>query len=63
VTGLVIKPRLASEISNSINSLFDNPKLIESYGENAQKRVLDLFTNEQNTINNLKIYEEITKND
>ncbi len=46
-TGLTVEPKNAKQLSNAINKLLNNDELRLQYGQNARKRVENLFALEK----------------
>jgi len=58
-TGYVIEPANIDALSEKCNSLFENNKLVEKFGNNAKKRYLENFTEEIQGPKYIKIYNDI----
>ena len=59
VTGLVVPPKDPSALRNAINILHYNNELCVMYGNNGRKRFDDLFRNEKQCNEYVKLYNEL----
>jgi len=58
-TGLIVEPKSSQQLADAINLLLSNENLRSTYGENARKRVNDLFTIKKMGKNYLRLYKEV----
>jgi rhamnosyl/mannosyltransferase len=61
-TGIVVEPKSSKELAKAINLLLENEELRLEYGNNAKRRVNELFTVEKMGESYFKLYEEVLKN-
>ena len=59
VSGLVVEPKNAEELSEAIKKLINNKKLRDKFGRNGKKRVEKLFTEEKMIKKTLDVYREL----
>ena len=58
-TGITVPPKDAAALSEAINYLLANPSKSKTFGKKGAKRVLEFYTKEKNSRQNLKTYKEI----
>lgn len=59
--GLLVHPASAEELTDAMNYMIDNPKLIYQFGLTARNKALRKFTSERHAMDTVKIYQDCLK--